>query len=179
MASARAGIRRRSAIRCSCSPSGRSTHLRRLGRPCRRPDLHGRPVARHRRVLQRPQCQLRHDVAVSVVVPRRAGGRQLPRPRQNKRWDLTANQVYSLSDQTIKLLQTGEPAEVHGLRSARIRTMHRIGSKCSPTHAEISTEMIDPDCSRRAPGSRDHGGPTLVIEYKDRTEQVTTSTNRT
>ena len=26
--------------------------------------------------------------------------------RQNKRWDLTSNQVYSLSDQTIKILQT-------------------------------------------------------------------------
>ena len=25
--------------------------------------------------------------------------------RQNKRWDLTANQVFSLSDQTIKILQ--------------------------------------------------------------------------
>ena len=26
--------------------------------------------------------------------------------RQNKRWDLTANQVYSLSDQTVKMLQS-------------------------------------------------------------------------
>ena len=26
--------------------------------------------------------------------------------RQNKRWDLTSNQVYSLSDQTVKILQT-------------------------------------------------------------------------
>ena len=33
--------------------------------------------------------------------------------RQNKRWDLTANQVYSLSDQTIKILkELKEPVKV-------------------------------------------------------------------
>ncbi len=55
--------------------------------------------------------------------------------RQNKRWDFTANQVYSLSDQTVKILrELKEPVHVHRLRAAAIgRTSTAIGWTSSPT----------------------------------------------
>jgi hypothetical protein len=46
-------------------------------------------------------------------VPRHPGRVNYLGTRQNKRWDLTANQVYSLSDQTIKILrELKEPVQV-------------------------------------------------------------------
>ena len=60
--------------------------------------------------------------------------------RQNKRWDLTANQVYSLSDQTIKILkELKEPVKVTVFERRRsVRTLHATGSRSSSTRLDAS-----------------------------------------
>ena len=98
--------------------------------------------------------------------------------KQNKRWDLTANQQFSLSDQTKNLLTkldsplqmlvfTQEP----GFPAFRDRLKeYEYASK------QISTQYIDPDKQREV--AQQNGVTqydTIVLKYKDHVERVTGS----
>ncbi len=101
--------------------------------------------------------------------------------RQSKRWDLTANQQFSLSEQTTKLL-TGlsSPAKLivfdqaSGLDRFRARlTEYQYHS------GQVSVEYVDADKSpvRARQYEIDTYG-TVVIEYMGRTERVTSDTEQ-
>ena len=128
--------------------NGRSTRSTRAGRPGAACSSTWPASGATSRTFYGPPGALRH-----------AGGRQRPRrrsassspsttsaSRQNKRWDLTANQVYSLSDQTHQDAAEPEGAgEDHGLRSAR-RRFRRFRDRLDEYtyHSEqVTVEYID------------------------------------
>ena len=67
--------------------------------------------------------------------------------RQNKRWDLTANQVYSLSDQTIKILKDlKEPVQVTVFERNDRQDAHKDRlQEYQYQTTQLKTEYIDPD----------------------------------
>lgn len=101
--------------------------------------------------------------------------------RRNKRWDLTENKQYSLSDQSVKLLQ--------GLKSPvrlivfdqepnfdRFRTRLTEYAYNSP---QVKVEYIDPDktpVKAREYKVEQYG--TIVVEYMGRTERITNNTEQ-
>lgn len=99
--------------------------------------------------------------------------------RQNKRWDFTANQVYSLSDQTIRILrELKEPVRVtvfdrndrEGVQMDRIEQYQYYSS-------QLTAEFVDPDREpTRATNAKIDSLPTILVEYQGRTERVN-STN--
>jgi ABC-type uncharacterized transport system involved in gliding motility auxiliary subunit len=96
--------------------------------------------------------------------------------RQNKRWDLTANQVYSLSDQTVKVLQ-GLDAPVKFTVYDQETNFDRFRDRLEEYayhSTRVTTEYVDMDRQpARAKQAQVQQYGTLVIEYKDRTERVT------
>ena len=99
--------------------------------------------------------------------------------RQNKRWDLTANQVYSLSDQTIKILkELKEPVKVTVFERNDRQDVHRDRlEEYQYQTTQLTTEYIDPDREpTRAGAAKIDTLPTILFEYQGRTERVT-STN--
>jgi ABC-type uncharacterized transport system involved in gliding motility auxiliary subunit len=100
---------------------------------------------------------------------------------QNKRWDLTANQQFSLSDQTKTFV---------GKLDAPLQIMVFVQDQEAPAYRDrlkeyeyaskqVSTEYIDPDKKREIAqqnGVTAYG--TLVLKYKDRTEHVTNNTEQ-
>jgi ABC-type uncharacterized transport system involved in gliding motility auxiliary subunit len=101
--------------------------------------------------------------------------------RQNKRWDLTANQQYSLSEQTVKLLRNLD-APVRFLVFDRSTEFDRFRSRLDEYdyHSErVSVEYIDPDTrpvQAREYDIQSYG--TVVIEYKDRRERATSDSEQ-
>ena len=101
--------------------------------------------------------------------------------RYNKRWDLTENRVYSLSDQSVKLLQ--------GLKSPikfivfdkedsfdRYRTRLSEYSYHSP---QVQVDYVDPDKTPvKAREYKIESYGTIVAEYMGRTERVTNNTEQ-
>jgi ABC-type uncharacterized transport system involved in gliding motility auxiliary subunit len=98
--------------------------------------------------------------------------------RQNKRWDFTANQVYSLSDQTIKILrELKEPVQVTVFERNDRQDVHRdrLDEFAYYTN-KLTTAYIDPDREpTRAGAAKIDTLPTILFEYKGRTERVTSS----
>lgn len=98
--------------------------------------------------------------------------------RQNKRWDFTANQVYSLSDQTIKVLQTLD-APVSFVVFDRETNFDRFRDRLDEFayhSTNVKTEYVDPDREpTRAKEAEIQAYGTILIQYKDRTERVTSS----
>ncbi len=98
--------------------------------------------------------------------------------RQNKRWDFTANQVYSLSDQTIKVIQ-GLDAPVKMTVFDRELALDGYRDRLdvySYHSSNVTTEYVDPEKNPlRAKAAEIQSLGTIVIEYKDRTERVTNS----
>jgi ABC-type uncharacterized transport system involved in gliding motility auxiliary subunit len=98
--------------------------------------------------------------------------------RQNKRWDFTANQVYSLSEQTIKILQTLD-APVKFTVFDRELTLdgYRDRLEAYTYHSSnVTAEYVDPDKNPlRAKAAQIQSFGTVLVEYKDRTERVTTA----
>ena len=101
--------------------------------------------------------------------------------RQNKRWDLTANQQFTLSDQTVKLLQgLTSPVkflvfdqEVNFERFKTRLTEYQYNSK------QVQVEYIDAD--KRPVQTRQYqvqSYGTVVVEYMGRTERITTDTEQ-
>jgi ABC-type uncharacterized transport system involved in gliding motility auxiliary subunit len=98
--------------------------------------------------------------------------------RQSKRWDLTANQVYSLSDQTIKILkELKEPVTfvVFDKQTNFDGFRDRLG-EFTYHSTNVKTEFVDPDREpARAKEAQIQSYGTIVIKYLDRTERVTSS----
>lgn len=96
--------------------------------------------------------------------------------RQNKRWDLTANQVYSLSDQTIKILQSLE-APVKFTVFDRELTHDSYRDRLDAytyQSSQVTAEYIDPEKNPlRARAAQIQSLGTVLVEYGDRTERVT------
>ena len=98
--------------------------------------------------------------------------------RQNKVWDLTANQVYSLSDQTIKILKDlKEPIKVTIFERKDQQEAHRNRLQQYQYQTSLlTTEYVDPDREpQRTAGAKIDALPTILFEYKGRTERVTTT----
>jgi ABC-type uncharacterized transport system involved in gliding motility auxiliary subunit len=98
--------------------------------------------------------------------------------RQNKRWDLTTNQVYSLSDQTIKILQSLDaPVKftVFDRELALDGYRDRLDAYTYQS-SRVTAEYIDPEKNPlRAKAAAIQSLGTVLVEYKDRTERVTTA----
>jgi ABC-type uncharacterized transport system involved in gliding motility auxiliary subunit len=98
--------------------------------------------------------------------------------RQNKRWDLTANQVYSLSDQTIKILKDlKEPVKVTVFERQDRQDAHKDRLKeFEYQTTKLTSEYVDPDREpTRAGAAKIDSLPTILFDYKGRTERVTSS----
>jgi ABC-type uncharacterized transport system involved in gliding motility auxiliary subunit len=96
--------------------------------------------------------------------------------RQNKRWDLTANQVFSLSEQTLKVLRgLDAPAKLTVFDQAANfdRFKDRLEEYVYQTK-QLSVDYVDIDRNpARAKAANVQTAGTLVLEYKGRVERVT------
>jgi len=97
--------------------------------------------------------------------------------RQNKRWDLTKNKQYTLSDQTVKLLQNLD-APVKFLVFDRADSFDRFRSSLEEykyqSPSKVDVQYIDAD--KRPVEAKQYqvqSYGTVVLEYKGRTERVT------
>jgi gliding motility-associatede transport system auxiliary component len=98
--------------------------------------------------------------------------------RQNKRWDLTANQVYSLSDQTVKILK-GLDAPVKFTVYDKETEFDRFRDRLEEyayNGKNVSVDYVDVDRNpARAKAAQIQSYGTIVIEYKDRVERLSNS----
>jgi ABC-type uncharacterized transport system involved in gliding motility auxiliary subunit len=98
--------------------------------------------------------------------------------RRNKRWDLTSNKQYSLSEQSIKLLQgLDEPVKVRVFDKEgefdRFKT--RLAEYEYQSNRKMTIEYIDADkhpVEARQYDVQNYG--TIVLEYKGRREKIAT-----
>lgn len=101
--------------------------------------------------------------------------------RQNKRWDFTANQVYSLSEQTVKLLKgLKEPVKitVYALSQQQDSLKQQLQEFTYQT-SQLTTEMVDPNRQpTRAQAAGVTAVPTVLVEYKGRTEKISSTTEQ-
>jgi ABC-type uncharacterized transport system involved in gliding motility auxiliary subunit len=121
------------------------------------------------------------SVSVIVVLGILGFVNYLSQQRFNKRWDLTANQQYSLSEQSIKLLQNldapvtfrvfDQSDALDGYRSRLAEYEYQSN--------QVSAEYIDMD---QQPGQAKQANVdtygTILIQYKDRTERVNSNTEQ-
>ena len=102
--------------------------------------------------------------------------------RQNKRWDLTANKQFSLSDQSRNVLaKLDAPLQVMVFAQEPEFPRYRDRLKeYEYVSKNVTTEYIDPgqeaDASRKQNQVQQYG--TIVFNYKGRTERVTTDTEQ-
>ena len=96
--------------------------------------------------------------------------------KQNKRWDLTTNKQFSLSDQSRNVLtKLDSPLQIRVF--AQEPEFQRYRDKLKEyeyASKKVSTEYIDPDKKptvARQAGIQTYG--TIVFDYKGRTERVT------
>jgi gliding motility-associatede transport system auxiliary component len=101
--------------------------------------------------------------------------------KQNKRWDLTANKQFSLSDQTRNVLtRLDSPLQV--MVFAKEEEFPRYQDKMREyeyTSKKISTEYVDPDkkpAVAKQNNIQQYG--TILFNYKGRTERVTSDTEQ-
>src|SRR5688572_21654573 len=98
--------------------------------------------------------------------------------RRNKRWDLTANQVFSLSDQTVKILrELKEPVTFVVYERQDRQDVHRDRlEEFTYQSMQVKTEFVDPDREpARANEAKIETLPTILIQHAGRTERVNTS----
>ena len=101
--------------------------------------------------------------------------------RQNRRWDLTANQVYSLSDQTVKMLrELKEPVTFVVFDRTDRLDGHRDRFEEFTYHSsQVKTEFVDPDRQpTRANEAKLESLPTILIQFKGRTERVSSTSEQ-
>jgi ABC-type uncharacterized transport system involved in gliding motility auxiliary subunit len=101
--------------------------------------------------------------------------------RQNKRWDLTANKQFSLSDQSRTVaakLDSPMQVQVFALERDFPRLQDKI-REYEYASKKITTEYIDPE---KKPSAAKQNGvdrvPTIVFNYKGRTERVNADTEQ-
>jgi ABC-type uncharacterized transport system involved in gliding motility auxiliary subunit len=96
--------------------------------------------------------------------------------RQNKRWDLTANKQFSLSDQTKNVLQKLD-SPLNLLVFAKEADFQPFKDKLKEyeySSNKVTTEYIDPDKKPTvASQNQVQAYNTIVLKYKDRTERIT------
>ncbi len=101
--------------------------------------------------------------------------------RQNVRWDLTAAQQYSLSDQTRRVLETldGPMSVLVFAREAEFPRYRDRLDEYSYVSSQVDVEYIDPDRSpRRAEQYEVQAYGTIVFEYEERIERTTSDTEQ-
>ena len=101
--------------------------------------------------------------------------------RQHKRWDLTANQEFSLSDQTRQVLaKLDSPLKitVFARESDFPQYQDRL-KEYEYASKKVSTEYVDPD-KKPALAKQNQVAQygTVVFDYKGRTERVTSDTEQ-
>jgi gliding motility-associatede transport system auxiliary component len=101
--------------------------------------------------------------------------------KQNKRWDLTANKQFSLSDQTRNVLaKLDSPLQVQVF--AKEEEFPRYQDKIKEyeyTSKQVSTEYVDPDKKPTlAKQNQIQQYGTILFNYKGRTERVTSDTEQ-
>jgi gliding motility-associatede transport system auxiliary component len=101
--------------------------------------------------------------------------------RQNKRWDLTANRQFSLSDQTRNVLtKLDSPLQI--MVFAKETDFQPFKDKLHEyeyTSNKVSTEYIDPDKKPTVASQnqiQQYG--TILFKYKDRSERITTDSEQ-
>ena len=98
--------------------------------------------------------------------------------RRNKRWDLTANQVFSLSDQTVKILrELKEPVTFVVYDRQDRQDLHRDRlEEFTYQSPQVRTEFVDPDREpARANEAKIETLPTILVQHKGRTERISSS----
>ncbi|MEO8677933.1 MAG: Gldg family protein [Vicinamibacterales bacterium] len=99
--------------------------------------------------------------------------------RQSKRWDFTANQIYSLSDQTVKILKELDSPVKFTVFDQEVnfdRFRQRL-NEFQYHSTKVSTEYVDADRQpTRAKAAQITSYGTILVEYKGHTERIT-STN--
>jgi ABC-type uncharacterized transport system involved in gliding motility auxiliary subunit len=101
--------------------------------------------------------------------------------RQNRRWDLTANQQNSLSEQTVKVLQSLQgPVKftVFDRQTEFDRFRNRLGEYAYHS-TQVTVEYIDPDTRpvvAKEYEIQQYG--TVVVEYMGRRERVTSDSEQ-
>jgi ABC-type uncharacterized transport system involved in gliding motility auxiliary subunit len=99
--------------------------------------------------------------------------------RQNKRWDLTKNQQYTLSDQTVRLLQNlNQPVKflVFDKTDGFDRFRSTLEQYKYQSPSKVDVQYIDAD--KRPVEARQYqvqSYGTVVLEYQGRTERVTSA----
>src|SRR5262245_34012280 len=96
--------------------------------------------------------------------------------RQNKRWDLTANKAFSLSDQTRQILQKLDaPLQVMVFaEETRFQQYQDKMREYEYASKQVSAEYIDPDKKptiARQNQIQQYG--TILLNHKGRTERLT------
>ena len=101
--------------------------------------------------------------------------------RQNKRWDLTANKQFSLSDQTRTVLQKlDSPLNVMVFtKESDFQPFKDKLKEYEYSSKRVVTEYVDPD-KKPAIASQNQVEKynTIVLKYKDRTERITSDTEQ-
>src|SRR5262245_11017136 len=101
--------------------------------------------------------------------------------RQNKRWDLTANKQFSLSDQSRNVLgKLDAPLNILVFAQEQETQLYRDRLKeYEYASKQVKTDFIDPD-KRRALAQQNQVTQygTLVINYKGRTERITSNSEQ-
>jgi ABC-type uncharacterized transport system involved in gliding motility auxiliary subunit len=101
--------------------------------------------------------------------------------RQNKRWDLTANQQFSLSEQTRNVLaKLDAPMQIMVFaQETEFRPFQDRLQEYTYNSSQITTEYIDPDKSRAIAQQNDvqqYG--TIIVNHKGRSERTTSNTEQ-
>jgi len=101
--------------------------------------------------------------------------------RQSKRWDLTANKQFSLSDQSVGVVSKLD-APLQMLVFEKETEMQRLQDRLKEyqyASKQVSIDYIDPDKKPNiAKQNQVQQYGTIVLNYKGRTERVTTDTEQ-
>jgi ABC-type uncharacterized transport system involved in gliding motility auxiliary subunit len=115
-------------------------------------------------------------VALAILVAVNYIGQQ-----QNKRWDLTENQLFSLSDQSRNVLsELDSPLAITVFAQEQDfpRFRDRIG-EYEYASSQVTTEYVDPDKERaRAQQNDVQAYGTIIVNYQGRTERTTMDTEQ-
>jgi ABC-type uncharacterized transport system involved in gliding motility auxiliary subunit len=97
--------------------------------------------------------------------------------RQNKRWDLTASQQNSLSEQTVRILESLEAPVTFTVfdRQTEIDRFRNRLNEYAYHSSQVSVDYIDPDTRPIVAREFDiQAYGTVVVDYMGRRERVTT-----